>query len=178
MSHREADSASVVRRWIHALKWQCIMLPNGMMPYPFGPICGSNHDGHMLRLSNLLPALDDIMAELGYVYSLYGDLAYPNTPTLMRPIAFAQVGSPEELLNQVMSSVRISVEWGFGRLASLWPWLDYTRGMQVLLAPIGLYFPVAVVLTNAYTTLYGSQTGDYFGVLPPSLEEYVSGAML
>ena len=26
---------------VHAIKWQGIMLPNGMMPYPFGPICGA-----------------------------------------------------------------------------------------------------------------------------------------
>ena len=25
------------------------MLPNGIMPFPFGPICGSNHDAEMLR---------------------------------------------------------------------------------------------------------------------------------
>lgn len=200
-------------RWIHCLKWQGLMMPNGMQPFPFGPICGSNHDAFMLGKSNLLPVLHYLMARIGRVYSLYGDLAYPDDACLMRPILFAQPGSREEELNRIMSSLRIAVEWGFGRMASLWPWLDFvlrrslfaplsppappaplhvaysctecavcdasqTRNMQVLLVPVGRYFPVANILTNCYTTLYGSQTGDYFGLAPPSLEEYTSGVML
>ena len=61
------------------------MLPNGIMPFPFGPVCGSNHDAEMLRLSNLFAVLDHIMQHADGVYALYGDLAYPNHRYMYRP---------------------------------------------------------------------------------------------
>ena len=118
------------------------------------------------------------MQHLGFLYALYGDLAYPHDACLFRPIMQPVPGSPEEGFNREMSSVRIAVEWGFGQIALLWPWLDFTRHMQVLLVPVGFYFSVANILTNCYTTLYGSQTADYFELSPPSLEQYTSGATL
>ena len=42
-----------------------------------------------------------------------------------------------------MAPLRIAVEWGFGKIVSLWPFLDYRKKHQVLLSPIGLYFGVA-----------------------------------
>ena len=34
-------------------------------------------------------------------------------------------------------------------------------------------WPVAQILTNCHTCLYGSATGEYFDLLPPTLEVYV-----
>lgn len=72
---------------VHGLKWQGIMLPNGMQPYPFGPICGSNHDAEMLRLSDVLAHLGHITQYLGRAYALYGDVraAPPTTAPAPRP---------------------------------------------------------------------------------------------
>lgn len=70
---------------VHGLKWQGIMLPNGIMPFPFGPICGSNHDAEMLRRSGLFQALDHIMQHAAGTYALFGDLAYPNHRYMHRP---------------------------------------------------------------------------------------------
>ena len=43
---------------------------------------------------------------------------------------------------------------------------------------VGLYYPVANILANCHTTLYGSQTSEYFRVPYPSLEEYLEGTVL
>ena len=77
-----------------------------------------------------------------------------------------------------MSGMRITNEWGFGKLFSLWAWLDYRHAHSVLLSPVGLIYPVANILTNMHTCLYGSQTGDYFLMRPPRLEDYLSGRPL
>lgn len=74
-----------------------------------------------------------------------------------------------------MAPLRIAVEWGFGKIVSLWPFLDYRKKHQVLLSPIGLYFGVGNVLTNMHTCLYGSIISNAFDMEPPPLESYIAG---
>ena len=62
----------------HLVKWQGLMLPNGIMPYPFGPINGSRHDSYLLERSHLVPILSRICRRLGYAYCAFGDPAYPH----------------------------------------------------------------------------------------------------
>jgi hypothetical protein len=183
---------------------QGLTLPNGMQPFPYGPICGSNHDSFMLRTSQLVPVLHHLSQTLGTIFAAYGDLAYPNDPCLVRPTSGAT--SWERDFDRTMSSMRISNEWGFGKLFTLWAYLDYRHAhkvsahfapmcvgrqcyvcslgwvtlgiLQVLLSPVGLLYPVANILTNCHTCLYGSQTGSYFMLFPPRLEDYLSGRML
>ena len=80
---------------VHGFKWQGLMLPNGMQPFPFGPICGSNHDSFMLRESRLLEAMARISSYLGWAYAFYGDLAYPHDRFLYRPYDQPPSGSWE-----------------------------------------------------------------------------------
>lgn len=77
--------------------------------------------------------------------------------------------------NADMSPLRVSVEWGFGKIVALWPFLDYRKKHMVLLSPVGLYFPVANVLTNMHTCLYGSIISNKFGMEPPTLAAYMQG---
>lgn len=162
--------------WVHSLKYQGLTCPNGMQPFPFGPICGSNHDSFMLRHSQLVPVLHHLSRQLGRIFAAYGDLAYPSDPCLWRPTGGSTAWERE--FDTTMSSMRIANEWGFGKLFSLWAWLDYRHAHQVLLSPVGLIYPVANILTNCHTCLYGSQTGAYFGLMPPRLEDYLSGRAL
>ena len=145
---------------VHGLKWQGIMLPNGIMPFPFGPVCGSNHDAEMLRLSNLFAVLDHIMQHADGVYALYGDLAYPNHRYRYRPYDAAVPGSWQDFDNQLMRTVRVAVEWGFGNIMNNFQYLNHYTNLKVLRQPVGLYYPVANLLMNCHTCLYGSPTGD------------------
>ena len=43
---------------------------------------------------------------------------------------------------------------------------------------MGLYYPVANILTNCHTCLYGSQSSLYFNLAPPVLEDYLEGRIL
>lgn len=72
-----------------------------------------------------------------------------------------------------MSSVRECVEWGFGKVVSLFAFLDWKKGLRMGLSPAGKFYIVGVILTNCHTCLYGSQTSSFFGVESPSLEEYL-----
>lgn len=72
-----------------------------------------------------------------------------------------------------MSPVRECVEWQFGKVVALWAFLDYKKNLKLELQQIGLYYFCGVLFTNCHTCLYGSQTSDYFGVAPPSIELYL-----
>ena len=157
----------------HLVKGQGLMLPNGIMPYPFGPINGSRHDSYLLERSHLVPILSRICRRLGYAYCAFGDPAYPHGTYIQGPYPPPQ--SPmETIFNKQMSAVRIPQEWGFGKIKSLWSYLDFKKGQKPYQQDIGRYWVAAQILTNCHTCLYGSETASYFDCDPPSLRVYLS----
>ena len=72
-------------------------------------------------------------------YVLFGDSAYPLSNFLWRMYKGAMTVG-QYMFNTTMSPVRVTVEWGFGKIVKLWPFLDYRKKHQVLLQPVGLVF--------------------------------------
>ena len=63
---------------IHALKFQSVVIPNGIIANMYGPMEGKRHDCALLRLSNLLTKLEQYaISTNGISLCLYGDPAYP-----------------------------------------------------------------------------------------------------
>ena len=158
----------------HCVKWQGLMLPNGIMPMPFGPCNGKNHDALMLDRSGVVRIMRRICRSLGRTFQLYGDPAYPQSPWIGGPFRHTRLNADQEDFNVRMSSTRISNEWGFGKVKLNWAYLDLENGHKLFLNDVQKYWPVAQILTNCHTCLYGSQTAEYFDVKPPELEEYLS----
>ena len=161
----------------HVVKWQGIMLPNGIMPMPFGPCHGRNHDAHMLHLSKLPRIMRRICRRLGLVYQIYGDPAYPQSQYIGGPFRHTRLNDAEALFNVRMSSTRISNEWGFGKILTNWAYLDFRKGMKPYLNDIQKYWPVAQILTNCHTCLYGSQVTEYFNCGAPDVSDYLNNAV-
>jgi hypothetical protein len=73
-----------------------------------------------------------------------------------------------------MSSVRIEVEHGFARVLALWPFLRCWWKHALFSSPVGRYYRVGILLTNAHSCLEGrNQVSDHFGCAPPSITEYL-----
>ena len=144
------------------------------MPYPFGPVNGNRHDSFLLRESEILEIMDEICQQLGEDYVLFGDSAYPISRFLFRMYKGVMTAL-QRAFNQDMSPARVSVEWGFGQIVELWPFLDYRKKLKILLSPVGLYFGVGNMLTNIHTCLYGSIITREFGMGRPSLSMYMQG---
>ena len=160
---------------IHGLKYQGIVFPNGIQPFPYGPICGSRHDSHMLRESRVIDVLRRVCrGRLGVDYVLFGDSAYPISRFLLRMFK-GQMTPAQQAFNNDMGPLRVSVEWGFGKIVQLWPFLDFRKKMKILKSPVGLFFGVGNVLTNMHTCMYGGIINSALGVDPPSLADYMSG---
>ena len=77
--------------------------------------------------TGLLDQLEEIMPPDGdsTIYTLYGDLAYAQSMYLIGGFHNADVGTDEALYNHIMSSVRITVEWGFGAIIEQRKFLDF-----------------------------------------------------
>ncbi|KAK7481138.1 hypothetical protein BaRGS_00027571 [Batillaria attramentaria] len=159
----------------HVLKFQSIMAPNGLVVNLSGPYAGRRHDSGMLADSGLLPLLQERMNDAqGDAFCLYGDPAYPQSYHLQAPFRSVHLTAEEQLFNKDMSSVRQCVEWGFGKVTTLFAFVDFRKNLKLFLQPIGKYYILAHLLANCHTCLNGSQTSTYFSLDPPSLEQYLS----
>lgn len=155
---------------VHALKYQGVMAPDGIIIALHGPFAGCRHDAYLWHKSELQELLADVAVVEDVPHYLYGDPAYPVSAHLQRPFK-GHLTAAQQLFNKRMSAVRISVEWGFGKVVNLFRYVDYKAGIKVSLTSPGLAYKVAVVLANAHTCLEGSQVGGFFGLAPPTLEE-------
>ncbi|KAJ3509517.1 hypothetical protein NLJ89_g5189 [Agrocybe chaxingu] len=108
----------------HALKYQALKLPNGLIGHLYGPEVGRHNDNHLLTTSGLMDlcaqhairpgtTIDDLPQD--HYLQVFGDPAYGNNYQLISP--FSGVGErtmEEKAWNEAMSAVRIEVEHGFG----------------------------------------------------------------
>ena len=159
----------------HGVKFQSVTVPDGYIAYLMGPWPAQTHDARMLRESQLLDELQAIMPPNAdtAVYALYGDLAYAQSIYLLGGFRKPQTGSNEAVFNRHMSSVRITVEWGFGDIVEKWKFLDFRSAMKIFEMPVGEYYTNGAFLSNICNCLYGNKTQQYFGARQLSLDEYL-----
>lgn len=163
---------------VHALKFQSVALPNGLIGNLYGPVEGRRHDAGMLKDSGLLTSLERVAySPRGDVLCLYGDPAYPLRPHLMAPYRIGEVPlfTPNmEAFNEAMSSVRVSVEWLFGDVLNDFKFLDFKSNLKLGLSAVGKHYIVAALLRNTLTCLYGNNTSTFFQVDPPTVQDYLA----
>ena len=156
----------------HSLKFQSLILPNGIISHFHGPVEGRRHDSALYFFSGLDAQIQQVTDSSGNLMCVYGDSAYSTKPYCLTPFKGSKLSQAETDFNANMATVRGSVEWGFAKIGNNFAFLNFHKNLKVYLQPIAKYYIVGAILTNAHTCLYGSQTGKYFGLLPPQLEEY------
>jgi hypothetical protein len=167
----------------HSLKYQALMLPNGIIGHLYGPMEGRRNDNFLLTESGLLdrlamfahqPDVDEDTPIEDQYFQTFGDPAYGEGPHIMSPFSGAGERTEEEKeWNAKMSAVRIEVEHGIGIVANLWPFLNAGWKMQLYSSPVGRYYRVGVLLANCLNCLRPNQVAQYFDCLPPELEDYL-----
>ena len=165
---------------LHGLKFQSVMAPNGSVVNLDGPWPGRRHESGMLAESGLLTALHTKMNNIGRTFRLYGDPAYPVAEYLEGPFrnGAQAVSQVEADFNEAMASVRIAVEWGFGEVVQQWAFVDYSKNLKVLWQPVGTFYSVATLLLNCRVCLgHGGKVSDFFGVAPPTIEQYLNNQL-
>ena len=109
---------------------------------------------------------------VGQPLCIYGDPAYPLRVHLMAPYKNLPLTPEQQAFNKSMSSVRTAVEWVFGDITNYFSFLDFKRNLKIGLSPVGSMYSACAILRNAYTCLYASNTGTYFDISAPTIQEY------
>jgi len=73
-----------------------------------------------------------------------------------------------------LASVREPIEWEYKDLKVLWKYCDYKKALQLRKQPLAKIFFVCMLLRNAHCCMNGSQCSVFFGMPPPSFEEWTS----
>ena len=110
------------------------MTPNGLIAHMFGPLEGRRHDAFMLSVSGLTEKLRRLNRPNGEPYVIYGDPAYGVTRNILAPYRGIHLTSQEKEFNRAMSSVRVSVEWTFGKVVQYFAYLDFKKKSEDTLA--------------------------------------------
>ena len=147
---------------LHGLKWQSIILANGMDLQLYGPLSVRRNDLKALERSLFEENFMNLQQGQPVIFKIFGDSAYEDTDT----IATGAV--------QAMASVRETVEWSYKDSKTLWKYCDYKHCLKIRQQPLGKIIFVSMLLRNAFITLCGSQILEYLDILPPSLENWTS----
>lgn len=158
---------------IHAIKFQSVVAPNGLVANLFGPVEGCRHDSGMLARSGLLNQLQQYSYDTnGAELCIYGDPAYPLRIHLQGSFKGAHVTPVQQAWNKSMSAVRVSVEWVFGDIVNYFKFLDFKKNLKISLSAVGKMYLTCALLHNARVCCYGSNTSNHFGISPPAIEDY------
>ena len=160
----------------HGIKFQSVVVPNGLLFNLHGPNAGKYPDSKILGKSGLMDQMAELSELAGTHYVLYADCAYGLEPHLLRGLKRNMIRNREaQEYQSAMNSPRTSVEWGFGEVAQDWPWLRRKTLQKVLLSPVAVFWQMAAVLSNVKTCLKrGNVITDFFGLRPPTIARYLA----
>ena len=128
--------------------------------YFAGQFIGVRHDCRMVMESEISNKLNYCLQEREVIY---GGPAYCKGNHNVYPYEHANLSPNEIEFNRKMASVRIAVEWEFGRVVSLFKGLHYGKHSKLFLQLVGLYYKAGAILTNVHACLYGNVISHYFG---------------
>ncbi len=160
----------------HALKFQAVVTPDGLIVDLWGPVAGTRHDNYILEQSGLLQKLAQLSGG-GHPFYLYGDPAYGLSNNLVCPFSAASFGPLTPAMadfNKRMSHCRVTVEWAFKEVTGKWAFVNMKPQQKFLLSPVAKQYRVATLLSNWHSCLNGgNEISQYFGVVPPAFEEFL-----
>lgn len=165
--------------WIWAFVYMGVTTPDGIQSIFWGPEAGCENDENVVCKAALHRIIEDnftVQLPNGATikYYVYADGGYAlSDDRIVRGFPDAMAGSDERLHNRIMNKVRISAEWGFQRIKTIFKSLMYRYCHSPFQGAVSVRFLAATILTNCHTCLYGAQENSYFGVPSPDLMEYL-----
>jgi hypothetical protein len=81
--------------------------------------------------------------------------------------------------NNRMSALRVTIEWGFDQIKSLWAFTTDSTRFKLETDPNMVYaqLRVATFVTNCFTCLNGNNMSNYFDTETPMLHEYLTSTI-
>ena len=148
---------------MHALKFQSVAIPNGLIANLYGPVEGRRHDAGMLKDSGFLNVLQR------EAYTPRGDPLRPQLMSQFREAGVPVLTPDMMAFNTAMSEVRVSVESLFGDIAEYFKFIDFKKNLKLGMSAIGKQYIVTALFRNVLTCLYGNSTSEFFQLDPQHL---------
>ena len=127
---------------VHAIKFQSLALPNGIIGNLHGPYEGKRHDSAILHQSGLLVDLQGAAWHNNQPLCIYGDPAYPLSVHLQTPYQGQNLTPNQKNYNKAMSQVRVTVEWLFGEIKTFFKFVSLKSQMKTGLSAVGKMYCV------------------------------------
>ena len=108
------------------------------------------------------------------MYLIYGDAAYPELDVLFNGRLGPNATQEQKAFVKFLNKCRTCTEWGFGKVCTLFAFLNNPKALKMLKMPLGKIYDVCVILTNCHTSYYGSVSGSYFNCPAPSVQDYLN----
>jgi len=143
---------------LHGMKFQTVILANGMDFQVDGPVSVRHNDNYNLDRSDIENQLHLLQVNERLKFKILGDSAYSDSDYMV---------TGEGLRG--LASIREPIEWDYKDLKTLWKYCDYKKALQLKKQPLAKIFFVCMLLRNAHTTMNGCQCSTYFGMPPPHL---------
>jgi hypothetical protein len=153
----------------HGIKFQGLVIPDGLVSSLVGPFIGEVNDNRMVAESRFQAQLRSIFKNEEELY-LYGDQAYFQFYGILSPYpGGASASAAEQAFNLRISRIRIAVENAFGLIQVLWSRNAHSKRLKIGQQAVGSHYKMAILFTNIYTCIRGNQISGRFLVRPPSL---------
>ncbi|CAM9773773.1 unnamed protein product, partial [Ectocarpus sp. 12 AP-2014] len=121
----------------HAVVFQGVVAPNGILTDLSGPYPGRRHDEYMMTASQVTDRMRDCQAGNLLQYKLMGDKAYTVRSHIGRPFVGNDL-SPEQVgFNLSLSHLRVSVEHIFGKMKVMSALVTWKAEMKLFASPVG-----------------------------------------
>ena len=123
---------------VHALKFQSVVAPNGLIANLNVPVKGTRHDSEILAESSLLPLLlQHCHRANGSPLCIYGVPAYLLRAHLQRLFEDNHLSQYQKDFNKSMKTVNVSVEWVFKEIMSYFAFMDFKEKQKIQLSAVG-----------------------------------------
>jgi hypothetical protein len=180
----------------HAILYLVGATTNGIIATLDGPFPGSCNDAGAYAQAGVENRLRRLLAPanaglpVGHRICAAADGGFPISDVLQTRIV-APVLTPAQILyNTALSSVRESIEWVIGKVFTLWEYINWCvpplfcssklpntffryMCLSVGRSPVGIVCEIAFFLTNCHVCFNGSESSSFFGIDPPTIEEYL-----
>ncbi|OAD73952.1 hypothetical protein PHYBLDRAFT_158836, partial [Phycomyces blakesleeanus NRRL 1555(-)] len=149
---------------MHALKYQSIVTSDGITSSLLGPYVVSRHNQYIYTMFKTEARVEkylDIVPDVELPFALYGNPAY----------------MVSKCLYSLFEGVSLSDIWEFGEVQKYFMYSKYKYAMKIgETSPATVYMPSTVFKNMIHCTGRNRlPTSSYFGLEPPTLEEYISG---
>jgi len=155
----------------HAIKFQSICTPDGLLFQLLGPVEGRRPDMLLYHESGIDAQLEATLLIDETQFCIYGHSPYIIRAWIQRGYGAWPDGDAEEQAHDgAMNSLREAVEWGFREVKQQFTSLDFKRKLKICETSVGAQYLSGALLWNMRSCFYGNQMSTYFDCAAPSIE--------